>query len=112
MKVFAIAFPTEGTTFEQMMPVLGEEARRAWDLQRADVFREVYLRTDDLGAVVVLEADSVDGARDTLATLPMVQAGLVNFDVVVSAGAFQPYEFLFAPTHQVAPNPKENDSDG
>jgi len=106
MKVIAIAFPTEGTTFQNMTPVLPDEARRAWELLKTDVFREVYLRMDDLGAVVVLEADSIDAARDALATLPMVRAGLVSFDVVVSVGAFQPYEFLFAQTHE------EHDHDG
>jgi muconolactone delta-isomerase len=61
---------------------LEDEARAIWNLAQAGVIREIYFRDDRPQAIIVLEADSVQEAQDILARLPLVQAGLIEFEVI------------------------------
>ena len=56
-----------------------EEADRVWQLYSKGVLTEIYLRTDRIGAVIIMTVGSLDEARDSITSLPMVEAGL--FDV-------------------------------
>jgi muconolactone delta-isomerase len=58
------------------------EARKAWDLHQAGVIRELYFRADQNKAVLILECSSVLEAQEILATLPLVQAGLISFELI------------------------------
>ena len=62
--------------------LLQAEARRAWELVQAGVIRELYFRADRHAAVLVLECASTQEAHDVLATLPLVAAGLISFEVI------------------------------
>ena len=62
--------------------LLQAEARRAWDLFQAGVIRELYFRADRHAAVLVLECASTEEAQAVLATLPLVAAGLIAFEVI------------------------------
>lgn len=62
--------------------LLQAEARRAWELVQAGVIRELYFRADRHAAVLVLECASPEEAHDVLATLPLVRAGLIIFEVI------------------------------
>jgi hypothetical protein len=95
MKILALSKRLPGVTVEQLQPHQVSEARRVWELHRDGVFREMYFRRDRPGAVVVLECVSVEEARQALGTLPMVAAGLLDFDVI-PLGPFLPLENLFA----------------
>ena len=95
MKILALSRRLPGTTTEQLQPHQLTEARQVWQLHKAGVFREMYFRQDRPGAVVVLECASVEEARRALGTLPMVEAGLLDFDVI-PLGPFLPLENLFA----------------
>lgn len=95
MKILALSRRQPGTTTEQLQPLQVAEAQQVWRLHKAGVFREMYFRQDSPGAVVVLECASVEEARRALGTLPMVEAGLLDFDVI-PLGAFFPLENLFA----------------
>lgn len=57
------------------------EARRAWDLHQAGIVREISFRTDAHRSVMVLEASDEAAAREALASLPFVQAGVLTFEV-------------------------------
>jgi hypothetical protein len=46
------------------------------------VIREVYFRADRHAAVLVLECASSEEAQAVLATLPLVAAGLITFEVI------------------------------
>jgi hypothetical protein len=46
------------------------------------VIRELYFRDDRAEAVLVLECDTVDRARQALAALPLVARGLIDFDLI------------------------------
>jgi hypothetical protein len=52
------------------------ENRAVWVLYRSDKLREMYFRTDRPGAVFMIEAHTLDAAKQLLATLPMVAEGL------------------------------------
>jgi muconolactone delta-isomerase len=93
--------------FEQERPsavqttqaTLRAEAERVWQLQQENTIREIYFRADRLTAVLVLECDSVTEAEQLLATMPLVQAGAITFDLV----PLRPYDGLarlFAQSHQ------------
>ena len=48
------------------------------------------------GVAIFLECSSVDEAKAALAELPLVKAGLIDFEVI-PLGAFTNWEILFAP---------------
>ncbi len=64
------------------------EARRAWELHQAGVVREISFRTDAHRSVMVLEAPDEATAREALASLPFVQAGVLTFEVL----GLRPYD--------------------
>jgi muconolactone delta-isomerase len=82
MKILAIERELPGATAEAFRLHLKAEARRAWELYQAGVFREMYFRADEAIAVLILECQDVDEAHAVLSTLPLVQAGLITFDVM------------------------------
>lgn len=83
MKILAIEHEVPGTAPDQFTPQLKRaEAERVWELCQADIIREVYFRADRSEAVLVLECASVAEAERALATLPMVAASLIAFEVI------------------------------
>jgi muconolactone delta-isomerase len=82
MKVLALGrdtAPTDDPRFAEIRPA---EARRAWELQQADVIREIYFRADRPNGVLVLEVPDLAEARRVIDSLPLVAAGLIDFDLV------------------------------
>jgi hypothetical protein len=82
MKIIALEIETPGATAEQFEPHLEAEAARAWELYQAGVLRELYFRQDRAEAVLVLECADVASAEEILATLPLVEQGLITFDLI------------------------------
>jgi len=82
MKILALEQPVAGVTPESFAPHLRAEARRVWELQQSGALREAWFRADRPDAVLVLEAESVEAARQAIATLPLVAHGLAAFDVI------------------------------
>jgi hypothetical protein len=83
MKIIALERPVPGVADESFTPeLLREEARRAWQLHQAGAIRELHFRGDRDEAVLVLEAPDLGEARRTLGELPLVRAGLIDFDLV------------------------------
>jgi hypothetical protein len=60
--------------------LLQAEAERVWALQQTGVVREIYF-TAAGEAVLVLEATGAMAARRALATLPLVRAKLIEFEI-------------------------------
>lgn len=71
-----------GVTEDAFRPYRKEEAARVWELYQAGTFRELYFRQDESSAVLILECDNVEEAKDFLNTLPLVREGLIAFDVI------------------------------
>jgi hypothetical protein len=85
-------------TRERSAPHARSQAAAIWNAYKRNQLREMYYwpKGDQSGgAVLVYEADTVDDVQALIQTLPMAQAGLVDFDVYV----LEPYanlEVLFA----------------
>jgi muconolactone delta-isomerase len=82
MKMLAIEQDVPGAMAEQFQPYLEAEAAAAWALYQAGVIRELYFRADRSAAVLILECDDLAHAEAVLATLPLVQAGLITFELI------------------------------
>lgn len=83
VKLIALEADAPGADEGAITPaLLHAEALRAWELVQAGVIRELYFRADRHAAVLVLECASPQEAHDVLATLPLVAAGLIIFEVI------------------------------
>ena len=65
-----------------MPPHLKAEAQRVWQLYQEGVLREIYFRQDRSEAVLILECDDIETAKQTLHSLPLVQSGLIEFELI------------------------------
>ena len=82
MKVLALGrdvVAQDDPRFAELRPA---EARRVWDLYQADVLREVYFRADSANGVLLFEVPDLAAARAAVDSLPLVAAGLIDFDLV------------------------------
>jgi hypothetical protein len=95
VKFLAIEKETPGVTEEQFQPHLKPEAARAWELYQAGIFRELYFCEEQSIAVIILECVDADEARRALDSLPLVQAGLISFDIL-PLGPYPGFARLFA----------------
>ncbi|MEW6264959.1 MAG: superoxide dismutase [Thermodesulfobacteriota bacterium] len=82
MKILAIERDLPNAQPDDFKNHLRAEAVRVWELQQADVLREIYFRQDRSEAVLILECADIKEARRILDTLPLVQAGLIAFDLI------------------------------
>jgi len=96
MRILCIDRPLPGAAFEKYKPHLQAEVRHTWEAYKKGLVRDIYLRQDRPGVAIFLECSSVDEARAALADLPLVKAGLIDFEVI-PLGAFTNWEILFAP---------------
>ncbi len=96
MKLLALERELPDATAAQFQLHLKDEAAHVWELYQAGVLRELYFRPDQHTAVLVLECESVAAAEQLLAGFPLVQAGLICFDVVPLA-PYTGFARLFAP---------------
>lgn len=82
MKVLALGRDTAEAADPRFAQLRAAEARAIWELYAMDLLREIYFRADQPSAVLVLEVADVAAARATVDTLPLVAAGLIDFDLV------------------------------
>jgi len=93
MRILAIDRLNPGVTFDRIAPLLNDEAAHAWQLYTKGVFRELYLRGDRPGAVIIAECASLDEVRTIFAELPLVRAKLIEFDFI-PLEPFSPFGLL------------------
>jgi hypothetical protein len=82
MKILALEKETPGHADDEYRPHLRNEAARVWELYQAGVVREAYFDQDRHTAVLVLECADAAEARRLLDSFPLVQAGLITFDLL------------------------------
>lgn len=82
MKVLALEQEVDGNKPDAFLPLLKAEARQVWGLQQAGILREIYFRQDQSTAVLVLECENAAEAQKILGSLPLVQAGLITFEII------------------------------
>ena len=82
MKIIALEKEKPTATAVSFTQFARAEAQKAWELHQAGFIREIYFRADENSAVLVLEADSVDSAREQLRQLPLVNNNLIEFELI------------------------------
>lgn len=82
MKILALERELVGATKEMFQAHAPAEAAELWRLYQADVIREMYFHAEENTAVLVLEYADAATARRALSTLPFVQQGLIEFDLI------------------------------
>ncbi len=82
MKILALEHELPGIAPEQFKPHLKPEAARVWELTQGGILREAYFRQDRTEAVLILECTGTAEAQAVLGTLPLVQAGLITFEII------------------------------
>ena len=82
MRILAIEQALPETREDQFHPYLKAEAARVWELYLEGVIRELYFRADRTDAVLILECSSPEEAQGVLSSLPLVEAGLISFEVI------------------------------
>lgn len=80
MQILALSRRLPGVSDAQLAPLAEAEAAAAFARYAAGTFRSMHVLPDRPGAMVVLECASLDEARAVMAELPMVKAGLIDFD--------------------------------
>lgn len=81
MKILAISKELQDIDWDDYKKILQEEAGTLHDLYLEGLVREFYF-TDGGDAVLILECDSTDDARAILGKLPLVNHGLIGFEVM------------------------------
>ena len=96
MKILALEKEVPGVNDGQFTDdILKAEARKAWELYQSGVLRELYFTADKDEAVLVLKCESADEARRQLSELPLMRAGLIDFQVIPLV-AYPGFARLFA----------------
>ena len=95
MKILVLENELPNATMERFQEYAVVEAGKVWALVQAGVIRESYFRADRSDAVLVLECQNVDEAREALSTLPFVQNKLITFELI-PLKAYSGFERLFA----------------
>lgn len=94
MRIIAISKLKSGAPKESLAALQAKEMTAEWALQKAEVLRQAHSRTDQPGAILMLEAQTAAEAQQKLAALPFVKEGLVEFDLYPYQ-AYEAYEGLF-----------------
>jgi muconolactone delta-isomerase len=95
MKILALEHELPGATAEQFQRHARAEAARAWELHQQGLIRELYFRADRAEAVLVLECEDVAAAQRVVDSLPLVEQGLITFELIPLA-AYPGFARLFA----------------
>jgi len=95
VKILAIEKEIPGVAEERFTEeILKAEARKAWELNQSGILRELYFSADKHEAVLVLECANADEARRQVGQLPLVRAGLIDFQLIPLV-AYPGFERLF-----------------
>ena len=82
MKILAIEKEVPSPENDDFRPYLKPEAARVWELQQAGIIREIYFTKGSHYAVIILECSNVNETKEVLSSLPLVKAGLIEFEVL------------------------------
>lgn len=82
MKILALEKEHPSATADQFRPLLKPEAARVWELHQSGLVREIYFEANRHTAVLILECADMEDAQRVLASLPLVAAKLIEFDII------------------------------
>ena len=95
MKVLALERENPSAAPRSFPPHLKAEAAAVWQLQQSGVLRQIDFNAEEHTAVLLLECDSKEQAVQLLSQMPLVQAGLIHFEIIPLA-PYDGYARLFA----------------
>jgi peptidyl-tRNA hydrolase len=98
-EVLVIETAKEGVTFAQVFAVMPREARATVKLYLDGKIREWYSRGDGKGVVFLVDAKSVDEAREIIESLPLTKEQLVDSQYI-PVGPLVPLRVLVGPGAQ------------
>jgi hypothetical protein len=81
MKILAIEKEIEGVKWDNIEDLLEQEAQYVFQLYLSDSLREIYF-TEEKNAVLILETDDRETAKELLDSLPLVKNRKIRFDIM------------------------------
>ena len=101
MKILVMPKPIEGVSREELLQHSAEEIQAVWQLYAQGICREFYSRANEAGRVVLMfESESIEAAKEALATLPFVKLHLIDFDLIPLAPFNGLVRLFQAPTEE------------
>jgi hypothetical protein len=95
MQFLAIGrYVNDAETLQRAQAAQVEEVRYAWDAYIDQTLRQAWIRTDGQAPILLLEAATVDDARNLLDRSPYVRDRVIEWDLI-ELTAFHPYSALF-----------------
>jgi hypothetical protein len=83
MKILVLARRSAEVSVDQMRPHFKAEVEAVWDLYTRGIVREFYTRADQGGpAILTVECENVEAARQTLQGLPLVEMKMIDLDLI------------------------------
>ena len=83
MKILVLAQRHGEVSVDQMRPHFKAEVEAVWSLYAQGIIREFYTRADQGGpAILTLECDTVDSAKQVLQSLPLVEMNMIDLDLI------------------------------
>jgi hypothetical protein len=82
MQFLVIARIAQGISSDKVLPYIKPEAEKVWEYYKTDFVRSIHYIADMSGAVMMLEADSLDTVRSAVGRFPMAENNLLDFEIV------------------------------
>lgn len=82
MQFLVVARINEGISLDKVKPYIKPEAEKVWEYYAANTLRLIHYIADMSGTVMMLEADSLEAVRETIAKFPMAENDLLNFQIL------------------------------
>jgi hypothetical protein len=83
MKFLVLPRRRENVPVEELLPHATAEIQAVWNLYTQGICREFYARADQPGAAILaLECPTVEVAEEAIATLPLRQLDLLDFELI------------------------------
>ena len=83
MKILVLAQRNAQVSVDQIRPHFKAEVEAVWDLYTRGIVREFYTRADQGGpAILTVECENVDAARQALQGLPLVEMKMIDLDLI------------------------------
>ena len=82
MQILAISKKQDGATPEKMRLHLADEVKHTLEAYLDGKVRDFWFKVNGMGVVLMLETANEDEARSIIKELPLVAAGLIDFDLI------------------------------
>ncbi len=70
------------STSEDFAPLAESEKKQVYELKNEGVITEIYFRSDRDDVVLIMNCESTEEVEDKLCSLPMVKAGLLEYEII------------------------------